>query len=52
VLEYAFHYHAYIIEESGEWRLVSPRELLDYHALGVYTVNGENAVVMKYHVHY
>jgi hypothetical protein len=50
--EYWRHYHAYILEPSGEdWIFVKPCELVDHHSLGIYQVGGQKVVAMKYHVH-
>ena len=51
-MEYRQHYHAYILDDMGldRWSLVKPSQLLDRQSLGLYRVDGEKAVVLKYHV--
>jgi hypothetical protein len=49
-LEYNVHFHAHILEDTDTWVLIQPSQLLDHQVLGLYSVNNEKAVVMKYHV--
>ena len=52
LLEFNEHYRAYLVKPSDIWCLVKPNELFDYHSLGMYTIDEEKAIVLKYYVHY
>ncbi|ELT93442.1 hypothetical protein CAPTEDRAFT_213746 [Capitella teleta] len=49
-LEYNVHFQAHILKDTDTWVLIQPSQLLDHQVLGLYSVNNEKAVVMKYHV--
>ena len=52
VQEYNRHFHAYVLNDTGQYSVRSVTELSDCNPLGLYHVNGHKAVVLKYHKPY
>lgn len=44
------HYHCYSIQESGGFGLYTIKDLLDYHPLSHYKLEGNNVVVLRHRV--
>lgn len=51
-VQYCKHFHAYLVEFLDSYSLYKPHELLDYHPLGIYTIEEQHYVTLKYHVRY
>ena len=51
VVEYVRHYHSYVVQESGEYVMLQYASLYDPQPLGMYIVNGQKHVMLKYHIH-
>ena len=48
VSEYSTHYHAYKVVETGSMKLFQVSELLDYHPLGLYSIQGSKYISLRY----
>ena len=50
VLQYDSHYHAYEVEDSGNYRILRNTDLADIHPVGCYHLQGKRYITLKHFV--
>ncbi len=47
---YRNHYRCYVVRETRQYQLLFSRDFQDHHPLGIYNLDGESCIVLRYQI--